>query len=88
MEAPYPGCRNENACRASGCLGPCDGPPDASLERVAELSENIGRRLAKRSWNAQEKAQHAADLEERDAILTAVRPSYAGCIALRLEEPS
>lgn len=53
------------------------------LMRVAELSENMARRLAKRGWNAAEKTQHAADLAERDVILIAVRPTYEGCIALR-----
>lgn len=56
------------------------------LARVAELSENIARRLHKRGWNAEEKTQHAADLAERDRILVAVRPSYAECIQFREEQ--
>lgn len=41
----------------------------SDLRRVSVLSRGISARLAKPGWNDDEKAQHRADIEERDAIL-------------------
>jgi hypothetical protein len=48
-----------------------------SLERVAELSEHIARRLyLLRNWTPEEQAQHRADVKEREFLLIAARPGY------------
>jgi hypothetical protein len=53
-----------------------------SLERVAELSEHIARRLyLQRNWTPDERARHAADVKEREFLLIAARPGYGILLA-------
>lgn len=45
--------------------------------RIGELSYAIARRLyLKRSWSEREKAQHRADVAERESILRDLWPPY------------